>query len=151
MGENTISDAKLSEIDTSLDENIRSVDVAITSAEVLALNAAPKLLVPPPGAGKALELLSALLILDFNSAAYATNGTLQLQTVTGNTALSDLVTLANFLAATADQATIVQALSAETVLDINDGLELFMPTAETITGDSPIVCRVHYRIHDLGL
>lgn len=148
--ETTITEAELASLQAAaLGVQIKEVD--ITSAEVLALNAAPKTLVPAPGPGNVIELLSAVLILDFNTAAYATNGTLLIQTTATNTALSDTVALAAFLAAVADQVTVMQPLSAEASLDVNEGIELFMPSAETITGDSPIKVRVAYRVHATGL
>lgn len=151
MSENTVSDQELADLQGAKD-NVIIKEISISSAEVLALNASPKLLIPAQGPNKVIEFLSALLILDFATAAYALNGTLQVQTVTGNAVVSDLVLLASFLDAAADRVTVVQALSAEVVdLDINEGLELFMPTGETGTGDSPIKVRVSYRVHDTGL
>ncbi len=151
MGENTVSDAELAALQASQDD-VRLIEVPITSVEVLALNAAPKLLIPPPGPGNILEFISSAWILDFVSAAYATNGTLRIQTVTGNTVVTPLVLLAEFLNATADRVTMVQALSSTVAdLDVNEGLELFMPTAETITGDSPLRLQIVYRVHATGL
>jgi len=49
---------------------IRYKNVRITSAEILALNATPKELVAAPGAGRAIEFVSAALFLDYGAATY---------------------------------------------------------------------------------
>jgi len=55
-----------------------SAKVVIPTAQVLTLNSAPVQLVAAPGAGYAIEVLSASLQITFNSVAYATNTNLQL-------------------------------------------------------------------------
>jgi hypothetical protein len=45
--------------------------ISLSSAEILALNATPKLLLPAPGAGKYYEIISATGSLTFATAAYA--------------------------------------------------------------------------------
>ncbi len=150
MGENTVSDAELAALQASQDD-VRLIEVPITSAEILAMNTTPKTLLPPPGPGNVIELLSAVLIIDFATTAYTTNGDVTLQTIASNTALSDLVAGAAWLLATADQVTVVQPLSAEVTLDVNEGLELIVATGDPAAGDSPARVRVAYRVHATGL
>ncbi|MEA2066016.1 MAG: hypothetical protein U9O65_02780 [Thermotogota bacterium] len=130
---------------------IQTASVDITTGEILALNTTPQELVAAPGAGYVIEFISAVLILDYNSAAYATNGDLSIQTDTTNTTLSDTVGLSDFLAQTADTIRTVQVLSADTNLDANEALELFCGTGDPATGDSPITVKVTYRILATGL
>jgi hypothetical protein len=133
--------------------SIQYEEIAVTSAEILALNSTPKTLVDAPGEGKVLEFISAILILDYESAAYATNGDLTVENETG-TALSNTVTLANLLAATADKIVRVVALdTADTgvVLAANEAVQLACATGDPVTGDSPMRVKVAYRVHETGL
>jgi hypothetical protein len=50
------------------DSPFASVEGSITVAEMLALRATPKELVPAPGTGKVLELLGGILIYDYTAA-----------------------------------------------------------------------------------
>lgn len=132
-------------------------DVTISTAEMLALFATPKTLVPAPGANKAIVFIGAMLFLDFNSAAYAgiaagedllvsyTNGAGQevaRQETTG------------FLDAVADDVRWLPAQEAAlaAVSDItpvaNAALVASLLIAEIITGDSPVKVRTFYRIVD---
>jgi hypothetical protein len=52
---------------------IYNTKVTISSAEILALNATPKVLVPAQGAGTIIDVISCEMFLDYNSVAYATN------------------------------------------------------------------------------
>lgn len=120
--------------------------VTLTTAEVKALYASPKALVPAPGAGKVVDLLSAALFLDYNSATYDTQGALTIQTTTTGTAQSDQIAAAAFLFKTADAYAGLQVLSAERQLDVNEGLSLACATANPATGDSPVTVKISYRI-----
>lgn len=154
--ENTISDSTKTFIEQYIGESERRVkyaEVVVTSAELLALYTTPKTLVAAPGAGKVLEFISAVLILDYNSAAYATNGDLSVANETG-TALSNDVLLANLLAKTADTMIQLNALNPDNtgvaVLE-DEALELVCATGNPATGDSPIRVKVAYREHLTGL
>jgi hypothetical protein len=158
MGENTISDAELAdfkvlEVDELPEKGLVYGEGVITTGEIKALNTTPKVLVPAPGAGKVIEFISAVFILDYVSAAYATYGDLTIANETG-TAQSNTVLLANFLAATADKMVQLMALDAADtgiVLEENEALELTCATGDPITGDSPVRYKIMYRIHETGL
>lgn len=124
--------------------------ITLTTAEILALFTTSKPLVPAPGAGKVVDLLSAGLFLDYNAATYAANGILSIATTTSETAQSDAVAAATFLQASADVYVGMQVLSAERVLDANEGLSLLCATGNPTTGDSPITVKVSYRILDFS-
>lgn len=138
---------------TSLSETmLKRVQVEVTSAEILALNASPKTLVAAPGAGKFHEFVDAIFILNYNSAAYATNGVLSIrETDDSGQALSSDVLLADFLAKTADTIQKVPQLSADIPLTENKAMVLSVATGETITGDSPMTVILYYRTHESGL
>lgn len=126
---------------------IRYKTVKVTSAEILALNATPKELVSAPGAGRAIEFVSAALHLDYGTATYASNGTLTIRTATSNSVLSGTLPLAGCLGKTADGIGVMAPISAGVDLDSNEAIELFMPTGETGTGDGTLTIVVGYRIH----
>ena len=175
MGENTISDEELADFrvididevpndlptakiadaavtSAKLDEStIQYAEVAISNAEVLLLNSAPKELVAAPGAGKVLEFLSAVLINDHGGTDFAANGNLTIQTGTTGTAQSDTVAEGDFLFASADAIRCVQALSADVQMDANESLVLACATGEPTTGDGVLRAKVAYRVHTTGL
>lgn len=60
-------------------ECLHSASLAITSAQVLALNSTPLTIIAAQGVGTAIEIISASAKMVYNSAAYATNVDLILQ------------------------------------------------------------------------
>lgn len=87
---------------------VRSAEVAISSAEILALRAAPKTLVAAPGAGKMLQFLSLALILDATATAYtesADNLLVRYENGSGD-AVSDVIECTGFIDQTTDQMTV---------------------------------------------
>jgi hypothetical protein len=152
--ENTLEDSLVSKVNSlvqHVDNRVQYAEILVSSAEILALNATPKELVAAPGAGKVLELLSAVLILDFNTTAYAVNGVLSVrETDDAGTALSETVTLANFLAQTADTIRTLQPAAGHALAE-NTPMVLSAATGETTNGDSPVRVKIAYRVHSTGL
>lgn len=126
-------------------------EAELTSAQVLTLNATPVTVLPAPPPGHVIEFISALCILDYNSATYASNGVFSFQYAGGGTTVSDSVAAAAFLHQADDAAVICQALSAEVELTQATGLEVTVASGEVDTGDSPIRLKIAYRVHDTGL
>jgi hypothetical protein len=126
---------------------IRYKTVKITSAEILALNATPKELVAAPGAGRAIEFVSAVLHLDYGTTTYTANGTLTVRTATSNSVLSGVLAAAELLHSTADKVATMVPASTGIGLDINEAIELFEPTGECTTGNGTLTIVVGYRIH----
>lgn len=151
----TVSEDQLTQVlaaSSTYPSHIQQVDVTVSSAEILALNATPKALVAAPGAGYVLEFVSAIFFLDYGSAAYANNGILSVrETDDSGQALSVAVLLAPFLAQTADTILPVQALDTGLALTEDTPMVLSMATGESITGDSPMRVRVLYRVHATNL
>jgi hypothetical protein len=137
---------------------LQYAEVTVTDTEIKAINASPKTLVAAPGAGYCTEFVSAVLILDYNSAAYVNNGILGVyETDSSGNLLSGTLTLANFLGLTADTikqinpaAEATPSLTGVTMAE-NKALVLTAATGETITGDSPVRVKIAYRIHATGL
>ncbi len=127
-----------------------SVDVTVTSAQLLALNATPKTLVAAPGAGKAIIFEGAVLHLDYNSAAYAgiaAGEDLSFKYTDGSGVEVATCEATGFLDATADEARYVRPADvAGFEPTANAALVLHMLTGEITTGNSPLKVRVYYRI-----
>lgn len=137
---------------------LQYADVSLTNAEVLALRAAPKTLVAAPGAGKVLELVSAILTFDYTAAYTAGAGddlAIRYQSGAGAIA-SDGIEATAFLTAAADAIT-----SARPKIDLlasgaiaNQPLVLHnIGGAEFGGGNAANVVRVRvaYRVHDTNL
>lgn len=151
--EQTISDAELATFNEFIrGTNIDYAEIAVTNGELLALYATGKELVAAPGAGYVTEFISALLILDWASTQYDTNGDLTVrETNKDGTALSDTVDLADFLNKGADHMVVLQALSADETLAENKALVLSAATGNPSTGNSLVRVKIAYRIHAHGL
>lgn len=124
---------------------IRYKTIKITSLEILALNGTPKELVPAPGAGRAIEFVSAVLHLDYDTATYTGNGTLEIRTVTGEIVLSTVLGNEFLHSDGADKIGTIAPISGSLVF--NDAIELYELTGECTVGDSPITVVVGYRVH----
>lgn len=126
---------------------IRYRTIKLTSAQILLLNSVPKELVATPGAGRVIEFVSAVLHLDFGSAAYASFGTLQIRTDGSESILSGTLATGELLYATDDKVAVMIPVSTGIGLDINEGIELDVPDGVPTAGDSTITMVVGYRIH----
>jgi hypothetical protein len=134
------------------DSPYASIEVALTSAQVLALADTPVELVPAPGAGKVLQFLGALLILDFNSAGYtesSDNLTINYTNESGLTA-SEVIECTGFIDATADK--MITAIPAKDIIPVaNAALVLSNENDNFAVGDSPIRVKVLFAVHSTGL
>ncbi len=130
--------------------DIRTIEIELTAAEILLIYSTPKTLVAAPGAGKLIEFISAVGFLDHGGTDFAGGGAMVIQTITGNTALSDAVAAATLINASADAYVIFQALSAEVATNINDGLELTNATQVHTTGNGILRIKVTYREIDFN-
>ena len=127
----------------------KSVDVTITAAQMLALNATPQSLVPAPGAGYALVFDGAVVFLDYNSAAYAgiaAGEDLSIKYTDGSGLEVGALEATGLLDATADALRYVPPKAVAGFTPVaNAALVLHMLTGEVTTGDSPLKLRVYYR------
>ncbi|MHA1961904.1 MAG: hypothetical protein ACW99U_16980 [Candidatus Thorarchaeota archaeon] len=130
--------------------DIRTIEIELTAAEIIAMYTTPKTLIAAPGAGKVIEFISAVGFLDHGGTDFADGGAVVIQTITGNTALSDSVAAATLINVSADAYVIFQALSAEVATNLNDGLELTNATQVFSTGNGVLRLKVTYRIHDFN-
>jgi len=110
-------------------------------------------LVAAAGAGYAHEFVSAVLIYDFDTAAYTGAGSDDLVIRVGTVSVSPVIADADLLLAAADQIVHVRALAAADYdLPANAAINL-KSSAVTNPGTAAGVIRVHltYRVHTTGL
>lgn len=97
---------------------LRTAEVSITNAEMLALRAAPKELVAAPGAGKVIEFVSMVLLFDRTAAYTETADNMAVKYVDGSgTAISVAIESTGFVDAAADAVYFAMPL-AGTVLGV---------------------------------
>jgi len=115
----------------------------ISSAQILALNSTPVTVVPAQGANTLIIPLEFWVFLDYESATYAAGGAIHLRIGTvsvGNvaattvTSASDLVTKFVLTTAVASGSLLNQALVVDCA------------TANFTTGDSPLKCKLLYKV-----
>jgi hypothetical protein len=134
---------------------LQSATVTVTTGELLALNATPKTLVAAPGTGYAIALDSAVVFLDYNSAAYdgiAAGEDLTIRYTNGSGALLATVETTGFLDATADAVRFVQPTTTAAITPAdNAALVLHLSTGEIATGNSPLKVKVNYYLSPTSL
>lgn len=131
---------------------IPAADIVATTAGKLG-HAAGVPLVADPGADYMVDLISAILIYDYDTAAYTAGGNITINE-NGGSALTGIVSAANSLGAAADKIVSFAPLATAGVARTkNKGLNLVAAAAFTQPGTAAGVVRVHieYRIHKLGL
>lgn len=152
LAANAVTSAKLAET------TIQYAEVTLTATEIVGSaagdigHAAGAVLVAAPGAGKTLEFVSAVMIYDYDTAAY-TGGANDLVVRQGTTAVSGATTTANLLGAAGDKIVSVASLAtAGIALTANSTLNL-SGTAYTQPGTAAGVLRVKvaYRVHTTNL
>lgn len=126
--------------------NINCASLSIASADVLQLNSTPLTIVSAAGAGKAIEVISASVKVNFNTAAYATNVYIMLI----NSGATDEQFGAGILNASVSTIRKLQEVTTTTASDTqiiaNTDLQVQVKTGDPATGDSDIDVFVLYRI-----
>jgi hypothetical protein len=139
---------------------VNFIEVALTNAEVKALRATPKTLVAAPGAGKVLEFVSAVLLLDYGGTNVFTetsdNLAVRFQNTTG-VIVSEAIETTGFIDQSADTAT--NAIPKADAIAAKSGCEN-QPLVLHNTGDGEIAgnaandnlmrVRLAYRVWSTG-
>jgi len=120
--------------------------LTIASADVLHLNTTPIEIVAAPGAGYAIEVISASMKMVYNSATYATNTSLELITAgaTNSQASTVIKNSASTIRRFADATTLASATATQLV--DNAALNVTVASGDPTAGDSDITIYVTYRI-----
>ena len=113
--------------------------IEVSSAELLAINGAPKSLVVAPGAGNIIFPINVAAYLHFGTVVYATNISIDIRHTTGT---NYLMSLAGLIDKAADR--IVGAASQYTPLIINEPLILTEPTGNPTGGDGTLTIYLWY-------
>lgn len=128
-------------------------EISLTSAEILALRATPKVLVAAPGAGRVIEFVSAAVILKATATAYvesAANLVVRYGTTTG-AIVSQVGEMTGFIDQTADMSTVLLPKVdpiATAVASTNVALVLHNNgAAEYTTGTGTMRVKVAYKVH----
>jgi hypothetical protein len=120
--------------------------LTIATADVLHLNTTPIEIVAAPGAGYAIEVISASMKMVYNSATYATNTSLELLTAgaTNSQASTVIKNSASTIRRFADATTLASATATQLV--DNAALNVTVASGDPTAGDSDITIYVTYRI-----
>ena len=128
-----------------------TADVALTSANLLAMNATPVDVVAAPGAGFALDFVGAVLICD-DATDYANGGAITINYGSGGAAVSTSLA-STFLTANADKVWNLQKLNAANgyTMPVNTSLAITNATAPFITGTGVCRLKITYNVITTGL
>jgi hypothetical protein len=137
-----------------------SVTTTLTTAEVIALRASPKVLVAAPGAGLWLEFISATLSYNYTTTAFTVGSDEDLiirYDAGAGTDLSASIETTGFIDQAVDEIRHIPAV-AWTVTDdvvtiVNDKIELFNTGTGELSagGTSTLIVKVVYRVNATGL
>lgn len=131
-------------------------EVTLTPANIVAMYTTPVEVIPAPGAGKYIEVLSATLIYDYATAAYTGGGAVTLNYGSGGAAITANIAAANAFAATGDKVYSLGTLNAAGgyTMPLNTSVVITNATGVFVNpGTAAGVGRLHvvYRIHTSGL
>ena len=141
---------KLEEKFKEIDNTIYTKEVAISAANIVAMYTTPVEVVAAPGAGKALHFVDAVLVYDYDTAAYTGGGVVTLE-YSGGAAVSTDIAAANSFAAAGDKVFSLAALNASggytmpvnTAIDITNATGVFVaPTGAAGVGRLKVTYRV---------
>jgi hypothetical protein len=120
--------------------------LTIATADVLHLNTTPIEIVAAPGAGYAIEVISASMKMVYVSATYATNTSLELITAgaTNSQASTVIKNSASTIRRFADATTLASATATQLVE--NAALNVTVASGDPTAGDSDITVYCTYRI-----
>jgi len=138
--------------------NLRTVEVTITSAQIVGnaandLNHADGAPIYLPASTSVVEFVSAVLVYDFDTAAYTGGGNDTVVRV-GSTAVTGAVTSANLIGAAEDKIVVLYPLSTAGIPLVQAAsINLYSGTIWTQPGTAAGVIRafVTFRIHTTGL
>lgn len=123
---------------------VKVAKVTLTSAQVQALVTTPITLVPAPGAGMIVSILSATCYLDYNSVAYTTGADILIEYGTAT-----VVTFDGVLALTADSVMVASQSGSAVVASFSNAPVLITADDVPADGNSPVTVSVVYTLISL--
>ena len=120
----------------------KSIKVSVSSAEILSLNTTPKELIPAPGAGKYIDIISAQFSLTYGTTDYSYSISPNDVTLTyGTNKCSDRISLNA-------STTTFQVIPIASVYDIstNTAVNFYCSTGNPTSGDSTVDIYLTYRV-----
>lgn len=141
---------------TALPDKVYSAQGSISAADIVGTasgqlgHANGYVLVPSYGSDKVVELVSAIVIMEYGTAAYTAGGNTTVNISGGGAALTGLVSNANFIQASANKIVQFVPLAATfNVLVADKGIALVSASAPTNPGTAAGVIhyKVTYRVH----
>jgi hypothetical protein len=152
-GDATLNNAGVLTIDPRI---VKYAKITCTPTQIKAINAQPRILVAAPGSGYTTVVRQVLLVLNWESVAYANNGILGVyETDSTGTLLTGTLTLASFLAQVADTQKALHASAASATVGLtradNKAIVLSAGGGECINGDSPVDVHIWYSTVPTGL
>lgn len=130
--------------------DVQCASLTIPTAEVLALHSTPQTIVSAQGVGTAIEVVSAFVKIDFNSAAYATNvGIGLIDSGADEPQLVSLTALNSSVSSIRKLGVDSTFAAADTQIIENADLQVYTPTGDPTTGDSDIEVFAFYRVINL--
>ena len=127
--------------------DVRAVKVALSSAQILALNTTPIQMIAAPGAGLAIQVIGAFIDILFNTAAYVANPNFNL--ITNTATIQQFTHPFVFTASIATLRGLDHSLAvgaADTQIIANQALNAFTLIGDPTVGDSPANVYITYRI-----
>ena len=139
---------KITEKFQEIDKTIYVEEVALSAANIIAMYTTPVQVVAKKGAGKVIEFISAVVIVDYNSTQFTSGGVVSFREETSATVLSSTIA-ASVINAAADS--ITKVTDTAVTLTENKGIFISNATGAFATGNSPVRVKVAYRVHSTGL
>ena len=120
---------------------VKVAKVTLTAAQVQALVTTPITLVPAPGAGMIVSILSATCYLDYNSVAYTTGADILIEYGTAT-----VVTFDGVLALTADTVMVASQGGSAAVAAVSNAAVVITADDVPGAGNSPVTVSVVYTL-----
>ena len=127
------------EVTTLISNEVYTTKICLTAAQVLQLFTTPVILLPAPGVGKVIQVLSVLGSINFNTRAYTTNTVLEV--LQGGTEISTATVLLTQTISTLDTFG-----SDSGPMQPNTTVILTTRNGNPLVGDSPICIYISYKI-----
>lgn len=124
---------------------IQYLKVTLTAAQVKALHGTPVTLIAAPGAGKFIQLIDALIYLNFNTTGYAAGSAVNIVDG-GATVATTTAALINTGSAIAIQPGFPLVGTTNSVGTGNSALTITAASSEFTTGDSPVDVHLWYAV-----